>query len=140
VYINIPGKPIPQQRHRLFRRYGRSMIFDPCSKEKKAVKKIIQDQFIHEKIQQFVNPHVEFQFYFPYPAKLRKLKHKIIRHNIKPDVDNLIKFYLDCMNGIVYEDDKTVSIGRAIKLCGPIQPSTHIKIEERSLEVDACGF
>lgn len=141
VYINIPGKPIPQPRLRLFRKYGRSIVFDPSSKLKKSIKQIIQDHVNHKKISQFVNPHVEFRFYFPYPVKYRKLmnKGKIIRHDIKPDVDNLIKFYLDCMNGIVYEDDKSVSIGLAIKLCGN-SPSTHIKIEERCLEVDACGF
>ncbi len=139
MYINIPGKPIPQPRLRLFRKYGRSLVYDPSSKDKKAVKQIIQDHVTHKDIQRFENPEVHFWFYFPYPCKYRKLRPKVIRHIIKPDVDNLIKFYLDCMNGIVYEDDKSVSIGCAIKLCDD-SPRTAIKIEERSLEVDACGF
>ena len=37
-------------------------------------------------------------------------------HTAKPDVDNLIKFMLDAMNKIVYEDDKQVVKLTACKL------------------------
>ena len=38
-------------------------------------------------------------------------------HTAKPDVANLIKFVLDAMNKIVYEDDKQVVKLTACKLC-----------------------
>jgi Holliday junction resolvase RusA-like endonuclease len=33
-------------------------------------------------------------------------------HTLKPDIDNIIKFYMDAFNGVLYDDDKQVaSIG-----------------------------
>ena len=30
-------------------------------------------------------------------------------HNEKPDIDNLMKFYLDCGNGLLWSDDKILN-------------------------------
>ncbi len=146
MYIEIPGKPIPQPRLRLFYRYGKSIVFDPSTKQKKLVKKIIKDQVDLVKLTQFQYPVVNFLFYMPIPVKLRKAakcSKRALRHILKPDVDNLIKFYLDCMNGLVYEDDKTVAIGQAYKICSD-SPRTVIQIRESDLmikpECIACGF
>ncbi len=52
-----------------------------------------------------------------------------LKHIKKPDVDNLIKLYLDVMNTLVYEDDNCVSINKAQKVYS-MQPRTLIFIEE----------
>jgi hypothetical protein len=57
-------------------------------------------------------------------------EHECLLHVKKPDVDNLIKYYLDCMNGICYLDDSQVSIAHAIKLYSPT-PRTEIILEEK---------
>lgn len=55
----------------------------------------------------------------------------LLKHLKKPDVDNLIKLYLDVVSGIVFPDDNCVSIGSAIKVYS-ITPKTVIYIEETS--------
>ena len=52
-----------------------------------------------------------------------------LKHIKKPDVDNLIKLYLDVLTGIAIEDDNCVAIGSAIKVYS-IRPRTEIYIEE----------
>jgi Holliday junction resolvase RusA-like endonuclease len=52
-----------------------------------------------------------------------------LKHVKKPDVDNLIKLYLDVLSGIAFEDDNCVSLGQAIKVYGQI-PKVVIKLEE----------
>ncbi len=53
----------------------------------------------------------------------------LLKHIKKPDVDNLIKLYLDVISGIVMQDDNCVSLGSAIKVYS-INPRTVIYIEE----------
>lgn len=52
-----------------------------------------------------------------------------LKHVKKPDVDNLVKLYLDVLSGIVFDDDNRVSLGQAIKVYSP-SPKTIIYIEE----------
>lgn len=41
-------------------------------------------------------------------SKKRKNNYLNEFHLVKPDLDNLVKYYLDCMNGIVFADDKQI--------------------------------
>lgn len=52
-----------------------------------------------------------------------------LKHIKKPDVDNLVKLYLDVLSGIAFDDDNRVSLGQAIKVYSPT-PKTVIYIEE----------
>jgi len=52
-----------------------------------------------------------------------------LKHVKKPDVDNLIKLYLDVLSGIAFEDDNCVSLGSAIKIYS-LMPKTVITICE----------
>lgn len=52
-----------------------------------------------------------------------------LKHIKKPDVDNLIKLYLDVITGIAIKDDSTVSLGQAIKVYSA-SPKTVIYVEE----------
>jgi Holliday junction resolvase RusA-like endonuclease len=53
----------------------------------------------------------------------------LIRHTKKPDTDNLKKFYLDAMRGIVFRDDAQVDSGGALKWFGEV-PQTIIVVTE----------
>lgn len=48
-------------------------------------------------------------------------------HTKKPDLDNLVKNPMDCMNGIVYEDDRLVTKIFAEK-CYGLEPRTEIRV------------
>ncbi len=58
-----------------------------------------------------------------------KTQHEILKHVKKPDVDNLMKLYMDVLTGIVYDDDNCVSIGSAVKVYSAM-PRVVIYIEE----------
>lgn len=93
-------------------------VYDPGSDDKKMVKEFIKEYILdlnfRNKISGIID--VEFTFKFPMPKyikenrlKLYLAENQILLPSIKPDLDNLEKFYLDCMNGIVYHDDKQVT-------------------------------
>lgn len=52
-----------------------------------------------------------------------------LKHVKKPDIDNLVKLYLDCLTGIAIHDDNAVSLGSCIKVYSP-NPKVEIYIEE----------
>lgn len=126
-FIKILGTPIPQQRPRLSKRG----VFDPQSKEKKVIKQIIYLQTKHIK-DYFKNPHVSFIFFMPIVFAMKnKLpsNNGFLRHEKKPDIDNLIKLYLDCLDGSLFSGDQQVSLGESYKFYGQ-NPGVLIKVEE----------
>ena len=60
---------------------------------------------------------------------LHNYRSGLLKHEKKPDVDNFIKLYLDCMDGICFDGDQKVSLGNCVKLYHP-HPKTIIIIEE----------
>lgn len=57
-----------------------------------------------------------------------------LKHIKKPDVDNLIKLYLDVLSGTALNDDNAVSIGTAVKVYSS-RPRVEIYIEETEKQV-----
>ena len=51
----------------------------------------------------------------------------VVHHFHKPDCDNLAKFYMDCMNNLVYRDDSQICDLRVKKVYSMV-PSTLIRI------------
>ncbi len=129
--IIIDGPPISQARMRLFVRNGASCVFDPRTKQKNEIKKQIKASFSHSL---FERPRVSFIFHMPIPKSIPKcqlLKYNggFLKHEKKPDIDNLIKLYLDCIDGICFEGDQKVQLGPCVKLYH-IHPKTIIIINE----------
>jgi len=113
--IEILGIPVPLQRHRSFRSYGKIIQYDPQIKEKlefvKKIRQILIDPVQIEKLLQKISYEVTIVFCMPYPkSKLRKVMPLLcdIPHICKPDIDNLIKYVLDCGNGLLWSDDKKI--------------------------------
>jgi len=134
--LTIPGSPVSQGRPRLARS---GHCFDPNWKQKKQVREIVKQIYIEEFLQA---GHVSFIFCMPISKTMLKKGGCLNLHTKKPDVDNLIKFYLDCMTGIVWEDDCSVSIGSAVKVYSA-EPKTIISLRERTpldIDLDALQF
>jgi Holliday junction resolvase RusA-like endonuclease len=95
-----------------FRRTGKFVqVYSIQEKEVKAIRLVIKDQWKYKPIDGGVS--VEFMFHMPIPkstTKKRKweMEHGEAHHLKKPDIDNLEKFMLDCMNGIVWNDDRQI--------------------------------
>lgn len=105
VRFFFPGRPIAQKRAR----FSRGRVFDPSFAEKRRIRSIMKNNNKGNKL--LDGPLVvrlEFNFAPPksWPKKkLRLLCEEGVPHVIKPDIDNLIKFYLDCSKNILWTDD-----------------------------------
>jgi Holliday junction resolvase RusA-like endonuclease len=112
--IVIKGLPISKMRPRL----GKSKVYDPQGLLKQAVRTSIRGQ-VHKTLQDTFNLlsatacRARMVFYFSPSKNLSKAKRKAKLSNLEPclvrnDLDNLEKFYLDCANGILFEDDHQI--------------------------------
>ena len=132
MILVIPGKPIAKKRPRFARR-GKfvTTYSDQETEEGKVLWEIRQQR--NEK--RFKGPiSISLWFGMPIPKstprkRSQAMKNGFEQHIKKPDLDNLIKFYLDCMNQEVFEDDKQIIILRAEKRYTD-EPRTEIKITE----------
>lgn len=139
--IILPGAPIPQLRMRHANRGAFTMTYDPKAKEKNLIKDRLK---LEEVLHSFDYPRISFIFYMPIPKGIRKKDEALynsekLKHDKKPDVDNLIKLYLDCMDGIVLQGDQKVSLGPSIKLYSP-NPRTVIWIHETANTITPQEF
>jgi Holliday junction resolvase RusA-like endonuclease len=139
ITLTIPGKPIAKNRPRFTMRGKHPHAYS--DQETEAGKTFLQ-------IKEHVNGRnlltgplsVSISFFMPRPkghfgtgrnaGKLKPSAPKF--HIVKPDKDNLEKFYYDVLNGLVWKDDAQVISGSAKKLyCKPGQePFTDIFIKE----------
>jgi Holliday junction resolvase RusA-like endonuclease len=136
VKIVIPGEPQTQlrMRHRSVGKF--TMTYDPKAKEKKHIRALIKDQQAT-----FEYPRITFLFHMPIPKSILKRDKELyhsgtLKHDKKPDVDNLIKLYLDCLDGIALQGDQKVSLGPCIKVYHP-EPKTIIWIHETTHKLQA---
>ena len=101
---------IAQKRHR----FARGFVYDPSSKDKKIAIQQIKEQFTGKPYTDALK--IKFVFHIKRPkAHFRTGKYSNelkktapVYHIKRPDVDNYVKFYMDCMNNVVYLDDSQV--------------------------------
>lgn len=128
IKIILQGNPIPKARPII----TRNGSFDKQDKLKKFTKFQLASQ--KEKYSsEFTFPlkeplAIKIDFYLECPiAKKNSVSWNLENHQTKPDIDNLEKFYLDCLNKIFYEDDRQI-ISTNINKFYAIKPRTEIHI------------
>lgn len=141
--IVIPGVPVSQARMRYSGNGKFVRVYDPRANVKKQIKEEIWKQV--GKSKRLKNPVATFIFHMPIPKGLRKSERLeaesgLKKHIKKPDVDNLVKLYLDCMTEIAFDGDEEIFLGPAVKLYH-VEPKTIIMLHETGdslspLEVD----
>lgn len=125
--VNI--RPKPQQRHRSRGKY----FYDPSVQDKKTFITLIKRQIPKKPLLYPFDMHITFCYKRPKNQYRTKNKKLILKDDVpyyksnKPDIDNLIKFYMDCMNGLVYKDDAQVVSINAQKVYGS-KDYIHIKL------------
>lgn len=122
--IVIPGDPIAKARHRRRKLAdGRIMDYDPQQIEKKKASQYLA-QYVQTYFDSEVNEKVmeaselasadafalDMVLHIPIPKSdstpIRNAKlWGLIPHNKKPDSSNLLKFYEDAANSVLYDDD-----------------------------------
>lgn len=130
MQITIPEIPISQIRMKHSFIHGISRVYDPKAKDKKRIK----EYFLSLPHKKFKHPHISFLCYFPIPKSTRKrdlavYQSGLLKHEKKPDIDNIVKLLLDCMDGIFFDGDQSVSLGICMKLYHTA-PRTEIYISE----------
>lgn len=80
-----------------------------------------------------------FWFFMPIPKSMSKGQRELawrgyLKHIKKPDVDNLVKLYLDVLTGTALQDDNAVCLGMCLKVYS-IKPRVEIFIEETEQNV-----
>lgn len=130
--LTLNQKPTPKKRHRFSRKSDR--FYNPSfSDEEKTRWEMIHQ--IHEKPvfrPSTASFDVEMYFDVPFPRSFNhgpENKNLKIPHVSKPDVDNLVKFYMDVMKRLIYHDDCQVWSLYAEKRLAP-NPQVEILIEE----------
>lgn len=131
--IIIPGVPIPQARMRHVKKGNFVTTYDPNAKEKTLLRQLLESSRVVNEIN---FPRVSFLFHMPIPASIPKKLRPLyesgkLKHDKKPDVDNLIKLYFDVLDGIVLNGDQKASLGPSVKVYHP-EPKTLIWIHETS--------
>jgi Holliday junction resolvase RusA-like endonuclease len=97
VYV-IPGNPIPLARPR----FANGHVYDCQSGEKRVVATNLRFMNNGELLEGPLE--VSIKFFMPH-----KTKKPGSWHSVRPDLDNMVKFYLDVAIGILYEDDKQIA-------------------------------
>lgn len=108
-------------------------VYDPKAKEKEGIRNFLLSQ---KRDIDFGHPRISFLFHMPIPASIPKkelplYQSGLLKHEKKPDADNLVKLYLDCLDGIIIHGDQKVCLGSAVKVYHP-EPKTIIWVNESS--------
>lgn len=128
--IEIPGKPIAKKRPRFVRRGNFVGTYNAQETE--------EGRFLWEVKQRWQGEplggplRLMLEFIMPIPSSLPKKKIAAMEegadwHFKKPDLDNLVKFVKDCLNGVVWIDDSQVCDLHSEKRYGA-RPLTRISV------------
>jgi Holliday junction resolvase RusA-like endonuclease len=134
--IYIQGIPVSLKRVSEKSINGHHWRFDSQKKEKAEFRSSLNTYLLnHPETAEYLKSKeyydIALLFGLPYPkSKLRKNTPVLetIPHTSKPDLDNLVKFVLDCGNELLWKDDKFITKIHARKLYVN-EPKTIISIE-----------
>ena len=136
INFYIKSRPRPQQRHRSS---GRNFYYDPSSKDKKvfakkviakAPKKALKGEIMIRLL--FVMPRPKSHYRTGKFKHMLKYKYeKVYYHTYTPDLDNLVKFICDTIQGKnrIILDDSQICRLQAEKVYGET-PRTEVIIQE----------
>ena len=121
--VTVPGKPIALSRPR-FRRIGKFVqTYNSQSKDEEAFKNAVKAQLTkeeHDFLIELLSSDKEFYvslgciFYVPVQKNsskkaLQKKLNNEVKPNIRPDIDNYLKFVMDSIHNVFYLDDSCVT-------------------------------
>ncbi|MCX8022785.1 MAG: RusA family crossover junction endodeoxyribonuclease [Syntrophorhabdaceae bacterium] len=122
----IFGDPRPQGRPRFFKRGNFVGVYDP--KKSREYKQTLAAQIAAQKPRYIADGAIclELEFIFARPKSLPK---RIYDHTKKPDLDNLIKAFLDSATGVIWRDDTQIVCIMARKDYGDV-PCIKVKVRD----------
>lgn len=117
IEITIEGRPEPWKAPK---RNG-NQYYSPNHVIKEQVKWQVKSQINAQPLKSPLK--VKAIFFFTVPKntsriRTRQMHANVIRHIKKPDLDNCVKFALDCLKQIVFQDDNQICMLEAQKRYG----------------------
>ena len=105
LYIVFSGEPPIQERPRgtYLRGQGRLIMYDPTSRVKQAVQVLLRHAL--DEIDAFEAQQLDTVFE---PSARLKVRVQYYLHDDRKDIDNLLKFTFDVMQGIVFANDRFI--------------------------------
>lgn len=132
IELIIPGIPIAKARPRFFRRGKFVGVFNRQETEEGRFLFEVQKQWSRPPIEGPLKVRCSFQMPIPKGTSKKKtldMLEERIKHTKRPDTDNLLKFSLDCLSGVVFKDDSQIIYLGGGKFYSN-EPKTLIMIEE----------
>ena len=140
--IRIAGVPVPLKRSRARLCSNKIIMYDDQTREKKDFRKKLLVEMLNDGLQPYLEDDYKKCYYrlfigfvLPYP-KEKKETERIKKNNDicykKPDLDNLIKFVLDCGNELIWKDDSEIHSIVSNKTYGD-EPYTYIEVERHEI-------
>lgn len=134
IRLTIPGTPIAKARPKFFRRGDHVGTYKP--KEQLAAEHVFKCHVSRHAITPILAGRplrLKCWFFMPIPKSATKKFHKQcdverVPHVKKPDLDNLVKFVKDCLNGLAWHDDSQVAEIAGMKVYDT-RPRTVVEIE-----------
>ncbi len=129
INLFIRTTPKSQQRHRNRGKFH----YDPSAKDKKDFILQLKDRIPKRPSTSIIDLHITFCYSRPQKHYRTKNKQKILKDNMPyykrstPDIDNLVKFYMDALQGHFYSNDSQIASVNAVKVYGE-EDFVHIKI------------
>ena len=111
ICLKVLGVPIPLARPRARKIGSFVSIYDSQTQEKQQVTWQIRHEYSEKPLSFPLS--VDILFALPIPKQTSKVRTRnmlegIIVPSKRPDIDNLVKFILDCLNGILFDDDSQI--------------------------------
>ena len=139
IKITIPGRPIEQKRPRACVRGAHGAIYTTQQAEQFTVRAMAAEQLPAGYQPPFGVLSATIVFYLPRPRshmgtgrnRSRPRPSAPLAPAVKPDIDNLVKFVLDALNGTLFVDDSQIVALSARKHYADdrLGPRTEIRIE-----------
>lgn len=135
--FTVPSVPVPQprQRHSIYRDSRgqlRQKNYTPVTHPVNAFKAMVQIAAAEAGIGSPIDGPVGLSVLFVLPRPQSLKQGPRVRHDKRPDMDNLLKSLLDALNHVAWRDDSRISLlsGGKCYASSTEQPHVEVEIEE----------
>lgn len=137
IKFEIDGEPVPWKRPGILKTKNFNVVYDRQKREKEKVRWQIRGEYKEDPLRGPLRVDIIFRMPIPKSTSKpirREMLYGLYHHFKKPDIDNLTKFILDCMNELVYADDAQICEYHAAKVYST-HPGTYVKVRPFSRNV-----